>query len=91
MSRPNRRIGLSRRRGRHQQQQTTQHLRQKQLGAWAEEMASAFGELEADESSFEKSGFAAGGSADRSDVFELSIVDKSTARVLVERDQAQTG
>ena len=54
-------------------------------------MASAFGELEADESSFEKSGFAAGGSADRSDVFELSIVDKSTARVLVERDQAQTG
>ena len=60
-------------------------------GARAEEMASTFGGLEADGISFEKSGFAAGGFVDRSDVLELSIVEKSTANVLVERDKAQRG
>ena len=68
MSRPNRRIGLSRRRGRHQQQQTTQHLRQKQLGAWAEEMASEFGGHEADGTSLGESGFSAESFVDGSDV-----------------------
>ena len=60
-------------------------------GAWAEEMASTFDELEADGISFEKSVFAAGGSVDRSNVFVLSIVKKSTARVLVEREKAKRG
>ena len=60
-------------------------------GAWAEEMASTFNELEADGISFEISGFATGDSVGRSDVFEVSIVEKSTVRVLVERDKAQRG
>ena len=54
-------------------------------------MASTFNELEADGISFEISGFATGDSVGRSDVFELSIVEKSTVRVLVERDKAQRG
>ena len=48
-------------------------------GAWAE-MASTFGELEADDISFEKSRFAAGGCVDRPDV--LSSVS-STNRLRV--------
>lgn len=36
-------------------------------------------------------GLLLGGSVDGSDVFELSIVEKSTACVLVEIDKAQTG
>ena len=54
-------------------------------------MASTFGGLDADWISFKESGFAAWSSVDRSGIFELSIVDKSTARVLVERDKAEKG
>ena len=43
------------------------------------------------EVSFEKSGFVAGGFVDSSDVFESSIVEKSTARFLVDRDKALRG
>ena len=39
--------------------------------------------------SFEKSVFATGGIVDSSDVFESRIVEKSTARVLVDRDKAR--
>ena len=54
-------------------------------------MSFTFGELEADGISFDQSAFAAGVPVDRSDVFELSIVKKSTARVLLERDNTQRG
>ena len=54
-------------------------------------MSFTFGELEADGISFDQSAFATGVPVDRSDVFELNIVKKSTARVLLERDNTQRG
>ena len=41
--------------------------------------------------SFEKSVFATGGIVDSSDVFESRIVEKSTARVLVDKRQGAKG
>ena len=66
VSRPNRRISLSRRWSRHQQQQTTRHFRQGSWALGAEEMASGFRGFEADGTSFEESGFDAGSAVDSS-------------------------
>ena len=54
-------------------------------------MAPSFIGVEAHGVSLEKSGVVAGCFVDNPDVFVSSIVAKSTARVLVDRDKAQGG
>ena len=63
----------------------------RQLGAWAEEMASGFGGFKAVGTSFGESWFPAGRSFDHSDVCEGSFIETSNSRVLVERDKARRG
>ena len=52
-------------------------------------MVWGFDGLEVDGTSFEKSGFVAGGYVDSSDVFESNIVEKWTAHFLAERNKVR--